>query len=193
MAQIDYTQKPKRPLGVSIAIIASILIFTILPILEIVLLISIDNLMTFDSVGRSGLNVNDQTGTLPQQMIAQVALAVGFFVIAVIAWFGRPRQIRFILSLAVAFEAFLTIGLQILPRLAEAPTVLDSSRDVNQQILIFYLIMTILITTYVIWFFNRWAARAYYRGYYLPEDIEEMKRIEEEMMKSSEVRAEPTT
>lgn len=178
---MDFTKRPKRPFGVSLAIVVSIFIFTLLPLLEVMFVISIDNLMIFDTVGRSGMNVVDKTGQLGTQMLLQSGLALGFLIIAVIAWFGRPSWIRHVLSGAVLFEAGLTIALQIIPRMTSAPSVLDSSRDYNEGILRFYLLMTILITMYVVWYLNRWAARAFYRGYYLPEDIVEMKRVYEEL------------
>lgn len=181
MPESNMTQKPKRPLGVSLAIFTCFLIFVVLPLLEVLFIISVDNMMIFDEVGRSGINVIG-VDKFRQQMIWQMALAIGFFILIVIAWLGRPSAIRLIFSGAVGLMGFLTVAAQIIPRLTASPTVLDSSRDVNQSILIFYLVMTILITLYSVWYLNRWAARAFYRGYYLPEDIEEMKRIEEELM-----------
>ena len=173
-------QKPKRPFGVSLAIVICLLIFVVLPLLEVLFIISVDNMMVFDEVGRSGINVIGMD-KFRQQMIWQVALAIGFLILIIIAWIGRPPIIRLIFSGAVGLMGLLTVLAQIIPRLTATPTVMDSSRDVNQPILIFYLVITILITLYSVWYLNRWAARAFYRGYYLPEDIEEMKRIEEEL------------
>jgi hypothetical protein len=181
MIKSDIIQKPKRPFGVSLAIIICLLIFVVLPLLEVLFIISVDNMMVFDEVGRSGINVIG-IDKFRQQMIWQVALAIGFFILIVIAWVGRPPIIRLIFSGAVGLMGLLTVIAQIIPRLVATPTVMDSSRDVNQPILIFYLAMTILITLYSVWYLNRWAARAFYRGYYLPEDIEEMKRIEQELI-----------
>ena len=178
-------QKPKRPFGVSLAIATSFLIFVALPLIEVFFIISVDNMMIFDEVGRSGINVIgiEKYGS---QMIWQVALAIGFCILIIIAWIGRPSVIRLIFSGAVGLMGVLTIVAQIMPRLTSSSTVLDSSRDINQPVLTIYLIVTILITLYSVWYLNRWAARAFYRGYYLPEDIEEMKRIEEELISSSD-------
>jgi hypothetical protein len=185
MTLSNTSQKPKRPFGVSLALVTCLLIFVVLPILEVVFIISVNNMMTFDSVGRSGLNVIgiEKFGS---QMMLQIALAMGFLILIIIAWFGRPSIIRLIFSGAVGVMGFLTVVSQILPRLMETPTVMDSTRDVNQSVLIFYLIVTILITLYSVWYLNRWAARAFYRGHYLPEDVEEMKRIEEELKASTD-------
>lgn len=181
MSHFDYTNKPKRPLGVSIAILTSLLVFTILPLIEVGFLISVNNMMVFDEVGRSGLNIVGYE-QLQTSMILQASLAIGFAILAIMAWIGRPNRIRIVFSGTIGLIGTLTIIMQILPRLAEAPTVMDSTREVNQPVLIFYLLATILITLYSVWYLNRWAARAFYRGYYLPEDLEEMKRIEEELL-----------
>jgi len=185
MITANIPQKPKRPFGVSLAIFTCFLIYVALPLIEVIFVVSVDNMMTFDGVGRSGLNVIgiEKFGS---QIVWQIALAIGFGFLIIIAWVGRPPIIRLIFSGAVGLMGFVTVIAQIIPRLTSSPTVLDSSRDVNQPILTFYLIITILITLYSIWYLNRWAARAFYRGYYLPEDIEEMKRIEDEMMSSTD-------
>jgi len=185
MSNIDYTQKPKRPLGVSLAIITSVLIFTILPLLEVAFILSVDNMMVFDEVGRSGMDIMGMDG-FRQQMIPQAIFAIGFLIISILSWIGRPKIMRLVLSASIAIVGILTITQQVLPRLNANPTTLDSSREVNQPILIFYLIMTILVTAYSVWYLNRWASRAFYRGHYLQEEIKEMKRIEQEMMPSAD-------
>jgi magnesium-transporting ATPase (P-type) len=181
MTKFDYNQKPKRPFGVSFAIFTCFLVFTVLPLLEVIFIVSVNNMMVYDEVGRSGLNIVGFDAMM-QQMSLQAVLAIGFFVLITITWFGRPPMIRFIFSGAVGLFGLVTIVAQIIPRYIASPTVMDSSRDVNQPALIAYLVVTVLITLYTIWYMNRWAARAFYRGYYLPEDIEEMRRIEEELM-----------
>jgi hypothetical protein len=181
MPESDSTQKPQRPFGISLAIIVCFLIFVVLPLLEVLFIISVDNMMIFDEVGRSGINIIG-VDKFRQQMIWQAILAISFLILIIMAWLGRPPVIRLIFSGAIGIMGLLTIFAQIIPRLDATPTVLDSSRDVNQPILIFYLVMTILITLYSVWYLNRWAARAFYRGYYLPEDLEEMKHIKAELM-----------
>ena len=185
MTESKSPQKPSRPFGVTLALITCFVMFVVLPVIEVAFVMGVDNMMTFDEVGRSGLNVIgiEQFGS---QMILQSASALGFCILIVMAWLGRPANIRLIFSAAVASLGILTIVSQIIPRLMTSSTVLDSTRDFNQSVLIFYLIMTIFITLYSVWYLNRWAARAFYRGYYLPEDIEEMKRIEEELRSPAE-------
>ena len=185
MKTIDYTQPPKRPFGVSLALFTCFIIFTVLPLLEVLFIISIDNIMVFDEVGRSGLNVTGIDG-FRQQMVWQAGLALGFLLLTILAWLGKPHIIRIVYSTAVALMGILTIMAQILPRFTSNPMVMDSSREVNQPVLIFYLVMTILITLYTVWYLNRWAARAFYRGNYLPQDIEELQRIEKELMLSQD-------
>ena len=57
MIMFDYTQHPKRPFGVSLALLTCFLIFTVLPVLEVLFIVGIDQMMVFDEVGRSGINV----------------------------------------------------------------------------------------------------------------------------------------
>jgi hypothetical protein len=177
MTHFDYTQKPQRPFGVSIAIVTGIILFTVLPLLEIAFLLSIDNMMVFDDVGRSGLDIMGIDG-FRQQVVPQVIFALLFFMVAVFSWRGRPAIMRIVFSATIMMIAGLTIMQQILPRLSTSTTALDSSRDVSQPILIFYLVLTLVITLYSLWYMNRWASRAFYRGHYLPEDIETMKKLE---------------
>ncbi len=176
MTKFNYNEKPQKPFGVSLAIVVSVLLFTIIPLLEIAFLISVDNMMVFDNVGRSGIDVIGMD-SLRQQMIPQAIFAIVFLVIAILAWRGRPTIMRFVFTTTILGMGLLTITQQILPRLSANPA-LDSSREINQPILLFYLMMTILITLYCVWYLNRWASRAFYRGYYLPEDIEAMKQME---------------
>ena len=185
MTLSNLPQKPKRPFGVSLAIATCFLIFVVLPLIEVLFIISVDNMMAFDTVGRSGLNVIG-VEKFGLQMVWQIALALGFFVLTVIAWLGRPPIIRLIFSGAVGLMGFITVIAQIVPRLTSSPTVLDSSRDINQPALTVYLIVTILITLYSVWYLNRWAARAFYREYYLPEDSDEMQRIEDELRSTTD-------
>lgn len=192
MPESDSTQKPQRPFGVSLAIGICFLIFVVLPLLEVLFIISVDNMMVFDEVGRSGINIIG-VDKFRQQMIWQALLAIGFLILIIMAWLGRPPVIRHIFSGAVGLMGLLTIFAQIIPRFNATSTVMDSSRDVNQPILTFYLVITILITLYSVWYLNRWAARAFYRGYYLPEDLEEMKRIEAELIPPADNRQHQST
>ena len=185
MLNIDYTKKPKRPFGVSLAIFTSVILFTLLPLTEVAFFVSLNNIMIFDEVGRSGVNVLG-IDNMQSPILLQILLAAGFFILAIGAWIGRPSFIRLLFSGAIGLVGIFTIVMQIIPRLAAAPTVMDASREVNQPVLIFYLVTTVIITLYSVWYMNRWAARAFYRGHYLPEDIAEMKRIEKELMSSAD-------
>lgn len=184
MPKINYQQKPKRPFGLSLAIIASILLFTILPLLEIVFILSVNDMMAFDTVGRSGMDVVG-IESYQQQMILQGLFALGFLIIGILSWIGRPSKMRYLLSASILGISLLTIFQQILPRLNSIGTSLDASREVNQPIITFHLILTILITIYSVWYINRWASRAFYRGYYLQGDIDAMRQIEQEIASQS--------
>ncbi len=70
-------QKPPRPFGVTLALITCFVMFVVLPLVEVAFVLSVDNMMTFDEVGRSGLNVIGME-RMGSQMVFQSALAFGF-------------------------------------------------------------------------------------------------------------------
>ncbi len=164
--------KPKRPLGVSLAIVVGVMAFTVLPIVNVLFFWQLNNLMVIEPGSISGADLMGGLSTL--EAVIQVGLALSFLVVAVLTWLGRPPWIRHIFTGTVIFIAGLTIVLQILPGIQNSSTALDSSREFG-GIWLSYLVFVILIGLYAVWYMNRWAARAFFRGYYQPEDLEIMR------------------
>ena len=94
-----------------------------------------------------------------------------FLVVSVLAWRGKPRRIRLIFVISVILITLMVIGLTALS-LGTPKTLaqgLDSSADLDNTLLRTRAVVSILVALYVIWYVNRGPARAFYRGYYLPD------------------------
>ena len=174
--------KPPRTLGISLAIIAGVFLFSCLPLSQVAVLLSLNARQGFEFlpseqenqdlpsiVGTEILELNTMG------LVAQAALALGFLAIAVITWRGRPANMRFVF---VGLVILLTAGNLIqLSSLMTAPpptpqTGMDSSGDLGRTLAVSQLCVTLLIPTYIVWYMNRGPARAFYRGYYLTEPSE---------------------
>jgi hypothetical protein len=94
-----------------------------------------------------------------------------FLVIALLAWRGRPPMIRFAFIAGVIYLTVVTILLTAVSQMNQ-PSVeqgLDSGAQFVDSLLTGRLVMSLLVALYVIWYVNRGPARAFYRGYYLPD------------------------
>lgn len=171
--------KPGRPFGVTIAIFASVIIFSIVPLMQVGLILLVeqhfanrDNTLVLpDGTESTGITGGDLRGDLADSRIyLQGALAVVFFVLAFLAWVGRPPFIRFAFMGAVLLYAALTIALTIAPAFQQGGRGLSggSLSDVSPVLLAGQFVVSVLVPLYVVWYLNRAPARAFYRGYYLP-------------------------
>jgi hypothetical protein len=116
----------------------------------------------------SGSNVTnfDNSG-----LIILGVIGVTFFVICVLAWVGRPRWIRYALLFSVlSMDIF--FGVTILGSMltsSSASQGMTSGDGIIRSSQVGYVLLAILATLYLVWYINRAPARAFYRGYYLPE------------------------
>src|SRR3990172_2460164 len=115
--------KPSRPFGLSLAILASATLFSILPLMQVALILLVrhrlqstnlavagaSNGVTPSAVGGSFMGVTDGT------LLIQIGLGILFLLIAVFAWRGRPGWIRFVMLSAVVLLTAVTIMLSALP------------------------------------------------------------------------------
>ncbi len=167
---------PSRTLGLSLAIIASALLFSILPLMQVAWVLLIQ--ARFQSV----IGILPQTSSSPETdalatggdlggismggIVLQAVIALIFLVIAVMAWRGRPPQIRWIMLVAVL--GLTAIGLWQSISTATAPVDIqqgvDSGAAITRQLACGTIAMQTLIPLYVIWYMNRAPARAFYRG-----------------------------
>jgi hypothetical protein len=175
------SRKPGRPFGLSIAIILSVIYFSILPLLV--------NLITWrvrsiaSSINTTLPVTSDEAGIepifsgvdgLPEINFWQILLSLIFLGVAIFAWRGRPSSMRFVLMIAImgiTLFNLATILLQTPPNFATEG--IDSSSQLNSSLLWIQLGGNLLIVLYVLWYINRAPSRAFYRGYYLPESVVE--------------------
>ncbi|RMG84122.1 MAG: hypothetical protein D6712_11815 [Chloroflexi bacterium] len=174
---INSTERPGRPLGVTLAIICSVIIFSFIPLVHVYFLLRIRHIMSFGPESVIGFNI---TGLSTANLLLEIGLAIAFLVIAIVTWRGRPAYMRHVFVGAVLLLGVIFTVVFVLPPLLQTPSLaetgLDSGQDAARQQAIDFLIATAIVSLYVVWYMNRGPARAFYRGYYLPDpDAEETK------------------
>jgi hypothetical protein len=168
-------QKPGRPFGVTLAIIASACLFSILPLLQVgIILVVRQHFLNMDFQD-SGLDMiamgGDFLGVPESSLILQSVLSIGFLIICVMAWRGKPALIRFIMIVAVFALTLIKLISVVLaavnqPGFQAGTSSMDglmNSLGAGQLVIEFFILL------YVVWYMNRGPARAFFRGYYLAE------------------------
>jgi hypothetical protein len=163
-------ERPGRPLGLSLAIIISVMLFSILPIGQIIFFLVLrqrfQNMEFLEGGGAIGGDMHFSDAALLWQFISGVV----FLAIAIFAWRGKPSSMRYVLIAAVLILTTVTIAATLIS-LNSVPDVqsgIDSGGSVQDSLLRARLVVTALVSLYVMWYVNRGPARAFYRGYYLP-------------------------
>ncbi|MBL8154645.1 MAG: hypothetical protein JNM70_10725 [Anaerolineae bacterium] len=165
--------RPPRPLGVTLAIFASTVLFSLFPLIQVLLLFNVRQhfiSQSFDpSYGDPIISGADVLGVPDTLLTFQAFIAVIFLVIAVMAWRGRPPQMRFVLMGAVLFLTVLRFMLTVSPSITPPdPQAGYSSLDSILGLLnSTQFVLNLLVMLYVVWYLNRGPARAFYRGSYL--------------------------
>ncbi|MEO8612244.1 MAG: hypothetical protein ABI690_30395 [Chloroflexota bacterium] len=167
--------KPGRPFGVTLAIVASVCLFSILPLLQVGLVLSVRQHFLNMNFQDSGLDTiamgGDLLGVPESSLILQSVLSIAFLVIGIMAWRGKPSSIRFMMIAAVVLLTvvkFVSVLVPLLsqPDFQQGTSSLDgvlNSLGAGQFVFDFFILL------YVVWYMNRGPARAFYRGYYLPD------------------------
>jgi len=170
--------RPGRPFGVSLAIALCTLIFSIVPLVEVGFLLVVNQTIYQDETGVIfGTDVL-QSASFP--IFMQTFISLAFLLIAIFAWRGGRAHIRRVFVVVTLGFAAILIAFQILPAIFAQPNLeqgLDSLTDTFRQWRVVQLIVMVLIAWYVAWYMNRWAARAFYRGYYTEDDLERLKQM----------------
>jgi hypothetical protein len=168
-------ERPGRPLGVSLAIIASLLVFTISPLLQVGLLFVVRQHFVDQSLpsieGEPVVSGGDIIGIPASTLIIQAALAVIFLAAAVFAWRGRPSRMRFVLIVLVIIYTGIKFATIISASMAQQnlQVGVSSLDSIMQSVSAGEFVTEFLVMLYVVWYMNRGPARAFYRGYYLPD------------------------
>lgn len=181
---INPNTKPKRPFGVTLAIILCVLFFAIIPSMTVFTRLLVEQhvstnntfilpdgrettIMSGGSNNNSGIN---RTTLYQQIVISLLIIILGFF-----AWRGKPTWIRFVfMAIVLIISAILIYQNIILFRTTglqggTGQSLISFLRDSNT-------IFLSLLPLYVIWYLNRAPARAFYRGYYLQTEVEWLKQ-----------------
>lgn len=171
--------RPGRPLGLSIAIFLSLLLFSVIPLTQVgmVLIVqtrlqNMSSLAIPDGQGDTAEAIasgGNFTGIPAETILLQVGLASLFLVVSVLAWRGRPPVMRWAYTGAVIVYSLLTIisGLAPLFAIPNPQQGIDSGMEIQRPLLIIQTMATLLVFLYIIWYVNRAPARAFFRGYYL--------------------------
>jgi hypothetical protein len=170
--------KPPRTLGISLAIIAGVFLFSCLPLMQATIWLSLygspiefvqptEESQSAPSI--VGASIEDATAT---PLVIQAALGIVFLVIAGLAWRGKPASIRFIFVGAVILLA--AGNLTLLFTLLSAPqatpqTGMDSGGDLARTLSLSQLCVSLVIPAYIVWYMSRGPARAFFRGRYLEQ------------------------
>ncbi len=170
--------KPVRTFGLSLAIFASVMLFTLLPLLQVAMIVAVRvrlQSLSLDVPGEAAavtpLSAGGSfVGVSDANLVVQAIVGVVFLIIAFFAWRGRPSWIRFVMIGAVVALTALTIFFSVVPLTADPDLAngLDSSAAIAQVLLSSRMVLSIFVAFYVVWYVNRGPARAFYRGYYLP-------------------------
>ncbi len=171
-------QRPPRPFGVTLAIFASLILFTIFPLMEVGILLSVR--LHFSNVSLEGGGPQpfamgaDFLGIPDSKIFLQAMLALIFLIIAFFAWRGRPPFMRYVLMLACAGLTLLTILNVVVAQLSQQNLAagVSSLDSILNSLSLGQFVISLLVTFYVVWYLNRGPARAFYRGYYLPMPVD---------------------
>jgi hypothetical protein len=175
-----HEMRPRRPLGVTLAIVASIMLFSLLPLMQVCAILYVAL-----RVSSTDASVNTQGEVLPMltlggdffgvpigTLIFQTVAALIFLMIAIFAWRGRPRGVRMIFLGAVTLLTVITFvsTVQSTAQPVDISAGIDSAGQVQAQLQWLRAFVLFLIPLYAVWYFNRAPARAFYRGYYLEQN-----------------------
>ncbi|NWG18274.1 MAG: hypothetical protein HXY41_16750 [Chloroflexi bacterium] len=168
-------ERPGRPLGVSLAIIASLLVFSVLPLLQVGMVLTVRQVrlnalnqeLSEDAPAFSGADVVG--GISEAELLIQGVLGLGFLALAAPAWRGRPPALRFMLVGAVVLLTVIKLAAIIIQSLSQhnLQIGMSSADSIFQSLSVGQLAVEFLVMLYVVWYMNRGPARAFFRGYYL--------------------------
>ncbi|MBE2270699.1 MAG: hypothetical protein IAE80_20845 [Anaerolinea sp.] len=172
--------KPPRTVGLSFAILAGVMWFALLPLLEIATSVLIQYRVNSIEIpvtpqGDTAAPIasgGELLGITTLGVGAQLATSLGFLVIAALAWRGRPRWIRGAMIAAVLLLLIWTT-INAYTAMSAIPDIragFDSGMEVGRSLAFGRLVIGALIALYMLWYMNRGPARAFYRGYYLRRD-----------------------
>lgn len=174
------SEKPGRPLGVTLAILLSVFLFTVYPLVIVAGVLIIENrfeqmaerpeVSAEEGIAPVATGGDFRGGITDAQLLLQGGLALVFLVLAFFAWRGRPAFMRYVFMAAVLLLTLVAVLPMLAPDAAAQEGLSGGSLEgLFNSVYLGRVVAAVLVALYVIWYLNRGPARAFYRGYYLPE------------------------
>ena len=163
--------KPGRPLGLSIAIIFSMVLYSLMPLAQAAFILSLRQQFAAVEFLENGVAVGGAIdGFDDTRLLLSIIMGLFLFVICIMTWRGKPPTIRYIFVGAVILVTLVTIGWAFVSTTngATLEQGIDSSQALMASLMKIQIVISSLIALYVVWYVNRAPARAFFRGYYLP-------------------------
>lgn len=174
MTKID--GKPGRPLGLTLAILLSAMLYALLPALLLGYrlfvadrLSRVDMPVEFEGEVYNALASGGSFEISAAEVLVQGGAILVFLIVAVLAWRGGGRPwVRPLFTGTVLAYSGLTAFVTLRDLLApfDFNQGLSSLDTLSRQGLVSVVIGTVIIPLYVLWYVNRAPARAFYRGSY---------------------------
>lgn len=173
--------KPGRPLGLTLAILLSVLLYAFMPLLLLGyrLLVQdrlsrVDTPVVFEGEEYRALASGGSFEITPNEIAVQTIAILIFLIAAYLAWRGGRTWVRTLFTSTVllygGLTAIFTLRDLLIPKtIDQGMTSLDT---LIAQGLCSVLVTTVLVPLYVLWIINRAPSRAFYRGTYPQPEAE---------------------
>jgi hypothetical protein len=175
-------QKPGRPLGLSLAILVSVGLFSLLPFAQVIFVLSLRQQFQSMEFLPGGGAIGGDLLISDVNLIVPFVNGAFFLIVAIFAWRGKPHFARFAFIVGVIYLTLVTILLTA-ASLNTTPSIeqgMDSGAQFFGSLLTARAVISVLVALYVLWYVNRGPARAFYRGYYLLEPATETTPLSKE-------------
>jgi hypothetical protein len=151
--------RPRRPRGLTIALLACTVLYGLYPLAQGLFFI-------FPAFSRPTYEVQPRVAL-------NIVLGLAFLILMIPAWRGRPPRIRLVLTGAVLGLMLLYLGFAVADLAAQSGLALDSTSALDRTTATCSIPFYLLLTTYIVWYLNRYPSRAYYRGAATPPATED--------------------
>jgi hypothetical protein len=145
-----------RPLGLILAVAATALVYGVTPLLNLYFMWRVGNTAEGEfKLGGIGITAWDWLSA---------SLGAVILIVCILAWWGRPAWIRFVLMgllLLLAAVNLYRIG-EVLTTSVD-PLEGGQAEEIQQNLFTCWLPGLLLVPLYVVWYLNRAPARAFYR------------------------------
>jgi len=142
--------RPARPRGLTIALLACTVLYGLYPL-------ATGLFFLLPALGRPQYTVEPRT-------VLDIVISLAFLALLIPAWRGRPPRTRLILTAAVIGLMLLNLGTAVYDLTNQPALTLDSTSQISQATTTCSIPIYAQLTLYIVWYLNRYPARAFYRG-----------------------------